>query len=255
MRRFFPALVFMMLLLSACAAVPPSPLKIALLAPFEGQYREIGYEALYAAQLSLHESASPSSYIILPLDDGGTEVTARERAKALTYESSVVFVLALGPYATATDVQAAYGDLPVLMVGYWPSSPARENIAALTADLRDVLPTVSDPTLYPDEGLVGAELLSLPQFDVREGCTVWSSAHPIDEAFATRYAAMNQFAPPPRLITPLVYDAVSIAVKTVQEGLLLRDVDITGINGTIAFDENGYWRDAEVHQYGCGDNR
>jgi hypothetical protein len=253
MRRF--ALVLIVLLLSACAAVPPAPRKIALLAPFEGQYREIGYEALYAAQLSLQDVHSTSSYIILPLDDGGTESTARERASALTYDSSIVFVLALGPYATTPAAQAAYGDLPVLMVGYWPSIPQRKTIAALTADLRDVLPIISDPALYPDEGLIGAELLSLPQFDEREGCTVWSSARLIDEAFAVRYAAINQFAPPPRLITPLTHDAVSIALKTLQEGVPLRSVEIKGLGGDIAFNDEGYWRDAEIYQYGCGDNR
>src|ERR1700753_2715268 len=99
MRRFCLPLILIGLLLSACT-VPPTPRKIALLAPFEGQYREIGYEALYAAQLSLQESSTPSAYVILPLDDGGTEATAHERAQALTYDDSIVFVLALGPYTT-----------------------------------------------------------------------------------------------------------------------------------------------------------
>lgn len=254
MRRFFLSLVWLVLL-SACAAVPPTPRKIALLAPFEGQYREIGYEALYAAQLGVQGYSGPSTYIILPLDDGGTEATARERARALTFDSSIVFVLALGPYATTPEVQAAYGDLPVLMVGYWPSIPQRDTIAALTADLRDVLPSPADPGLYPGDGLIGAELLSLPQFDAREGCTVWSSARLIDDAFTARYAAMNQFAPPPRLITPLVYDAVEIAMETVRQSIPVRSVEIKGMGGDIAFDENGYWREAEVYQYGCGDNR
>lgn len=255
MRRFCLPLVLIVLLLSACTDVPPAPRKIALLAPFEGQYREIGYEALYAAQLSLRENSTSQSYVVLPLDDGGTEAIARDRAKALTYDSSIVFVLALGPYATTSDVQAAYGDLPVLLVGYWPSIPQNENIAALTADFRDSLPTVPDPYLYGDEALIGAELLSLPQFDQREGCTAWSSAQWIDEAFAARYAAMNQFAPPPRLLTPLVYDAISIAVETVQRHIPLRSVEIEGVGGSIAFSADGYWRDAPVYQYGCGDNR
>jgi hypothetical protein len=250
----FSSLVLIMLVLSACAAVPPTPRKIALLAPFEGQYREIGYEALYAAQLALQDSPS-SAYSVLALDDGGSEATAEERASALVYDSSIVFVLALGPYATTPDVQAAFGDLPVLMVGYWPSIPLRENIAAITADLRETLPTIPDPYLYADEALVGAEMLSLPQFDQRAGCSMWSSAKPIDEAFAARYAAMNQFAPSPRLITPLTYDAISIAIKTVREGISLRSVEIKGIGGDIAFNEEGYWRDANVYQYGCGNNR
>jgi len=251
MRRFFLSIV-LLVLLSACTAVPPAPRKIALLAPFEGQYREIGYEALYAAQLALQGN---KSILILPLDDGGTEATARERARALTYDSSIVFVLALGPYATTPEVQAAYGDLPVLMVGYWPSIPQHENIAALSADLRDVLPSLSDPGLYTGEGLIGAELLSLPQFDQREGCTVWSSAQWADESFAARYDAMNPFAPPPRLIAPLTFEAIKVTLAALETHMPLRQVDIPGQEQRLAFNEAGYWREAEVYQYGCGNNR
>jgi hypothetical protein len=244
-------LVFLMLILSACSAVPPAPHKIALLAPFEGQYRDIGYEALYAAQMSLKEgynSVNSASFIILPLDDGGTIASARERAQALTYDSSIVFVLALGPYATAPDVQEAYGDLQVLMVGYWPSIPQRDNIAAFTADFRDVLPTVPDPYLPHDEPLVGGELLSLSQFDV-EDCTIWSSAAIMSDDFRARYEAMNPFAPPARLIGSLAYAAASVALETVQTKVSVRDFQF---NGERFFNEDGYIQNTARNEYRCG---
>ncbi len=233
-------------LLSACAAVPPTPRKIALLAPFEGQYREIGYEALYAAQMALQETQA--HYVLLPLDDGGTETSARERAQAFTYDPSIAVVLALGPYATTPQVQAAYGTLPVLLVGYWPSIPQSKNIAALSADLRDTLPAIPDPYSYAEQEFGGAEILSLPQFDGRKGCVVWSSAQPADEAFTARYKAMNTFAPPPRLIAPLTYNAAKIAIIAIRDHTALRDVALNGIS----FDEAGYWREAAKYQYGCG---
>ncbi len=41
------------MLLSACAVKrTPTIYRIALLAPFEGRYREIGYNALYAARMA-----------------------------------------------------------------------------------------------------------------------------------------------------------------------------------------------------------
>lgn len=239
------------LLISACAAVPPAPRRIALLAPFEGQYREIGYEALYAAQMALQDEHE-SQTLILPLDDGGTEQSARERARALTYDSSIVFVLALGPYATTPEVQAAFGSLPVLLVGYWPSIPAQPTVAALSADLREILPTLPDPYPETGKGITGAELLSLPQFDGWAGCTVWSSSLRADDAFRNRYAAMNQFAPPPRLIAPLTYTGTQIALKALASGASLREGVIKLQDEDISFDENGFWREAKAHQYGCG---
>ena len=47
-------LLLLALALTACGASNPElPGKIALLAPFEGQYREIGYNALYAVRLAI----------------------------------------------------------------------------------------------------------------------------------------------------------------------------------------------------------
>ena len=37
--------------LTACGGTPPV-MRLALLAPFEGRYREVGYQALYAARLA-----------------------------------------------------------------------------------------------------------------------------------------------------------------------------------------------------------
>ncbi len=49
---FSPCLV---VFLSACAASTQPVVKIGLVAPFEGRYRPIGYEAIYAARLAIRE--------------------------------------------------------------------------------------------------------------------------------------------------------------------------------------------------------
>jgi ABC-type branched-subunit amino acid transport system substrate-binding protein len=56
--------------------------RIALLAPFEGRYREVGYNAYYAALLALGESGS-TQIELLAVDDGGSPATAAQRAAAL----------------------------------------------------------------------------------------------------------------------------------------------------------------------------
>ena len=43
------------LFLSACSASTQPVVKIGLVAPFEGRYRPIGYEAIYAARLAIRE--------------------------------------------------------------------------------------------------------------------------------------------------------------------------------------------------------
>ena len=50
-------LLLLIPLVTACAIQRTStPYKIALLAPFEGRYRDVGYDALYAARLALSEA-------------------------------------------------------------------------------------------------------------------------------------------------------------------------------------------------------
>ena len=44
--------IVLLLFLSACAASTQPVVKIGLVAPFEGRYRQIGYEAIYAARLA-----------------------------------------------------------------------------------------------------------------------------------------------------------------------------------------------------------
>ncbi|MCS7070642.1 MAG: hypothetical protein NZM00_03995, partial [Anaerolinea sp.] len=58
-------------LLTGCTVHQTAP-RIALIAPFEGRYREVGYNALYAARLALADAESGVQ--LLPLDDGGSVV-------------------------------------------------------------------------------------------------------------------------------------------------------------------------------------
>jgi len=69
--------------------------RVALLAPFEGRYREIGYNALYAARLAFTESGF-ANVELMPIDDGGSVVTAVLRARALTHDPQVIGALILG---------------------------------------------------------------------------------------------------------------------------------------------------------------
>ncbi len=106
---------FMMVLVCvACVQYPPIA-KIALLAPFEGENRYIGYNALYASWMALAEADQPSS-MLLAIDDGGRQDSALDRAKAIKQDPSVRAVLLVGDDALSEPVRQALDGLPLLVV-------------------------------------------------------------------------------------------------------------------------------------------
>ena len=96
------------LCLAACAATQPV-IKIGLVAPFEGRFRAIGYEAIYAARLAIREintRGGVHGYRIelVALDDRGEVERAREAAQQLALDPQVVAVM--GHYRPATSAAA-----------------------------------------------------------------------------------------------------------------------------------------------------
>jgi hypothetical protein len=261
-RRVLPLLLLWMI--SGCAVFRSENVqRIVLLAPFEGRYREIGYDALYAAQLALAESGI-QTIDLMPIDDGGTIASATERARALVFDPSVELVLLMGFNATAPEVQQELGLTPMLIVGYWGAKPAGTYSYMLdsgafnsvfrdglnVADTRDVLEAAQ-----LDAPIVGSEVFALHQFvklraDLSDIQVASSSTLP-DEDFRTRYLSMNQFAPEPGLLATLTYDATRLALLSVQTDTPLSEITYEGINGTIRFDEvsQGYWTNAPIHWY------
>jgi ABC-type branched-subunit amino acid transport system substrate-binding protein len=98
-------------------------IKIGLVAPFEGRYRAVGYEAIYAARLAIREinaRGGVNGYRIelVALDDRGEDDRAVEAARQLIIDPQVMVVL--GHYRPGTTVAAlqAYcaGSLPIVAI-------------------------------------------------------------------------------------------------------------------------------------------
>lgn len=209
--------------------------RIALLAPFEGEYRHIGYNALYAAQLALEGN---SRYDLLALDDGGTLTQAVQRAAALQRDPDVVGVVVLGPFSTHPQVQAELEGLPVVIAGGWSASPAvPHSIQLAPASLQQVQTSndLTDERADHPQSALGVQFLSTGVLP--------------DENYTARYTTLSPFAPSPNTYSTLVTDAFSLLMAAHQSGRDLRSTTLQGINGLIAFDAQGFWINAPVYLY------
>lgn len=213
---FFVSLWFIFSVLGCAVARTESTTRIALLAPFEGRYREMGYEALYAARLALQESGR-TDVELLPIDDGGTPASAVDRARALAQDPQVIGALLLGFSATEPATIDALQAIPLVELGDWRTP---------TSDIMAVAQQNAPFTC--------GELCALMQFPklrpTLAGITVVSSAHLPDEDFKNRYLASADFAPEPRLIAMLTYDALNT--------LLDRD-EVQATEQRFEFDDDG----------------
>jgi hypothetical protein len=238
--KLAPALMLLALsaILAACAATESSlPPKIALLAPFEGQYREIGYNALYALRLAFAD-AEPSNTQLLAVDDGGTVASAIARIKALNMDPAVEAIIALGPAATHPAVQMA-NDLPLVLIGNWGHDRADEDaIYAANPDLAQALQSGDFMALFQTVDL----------WSDLDAVTFASSGSLPNAAFRERFLDSAPYAPPPNLLATVTYDIARMALQALAAKEALAKTSIQGMYATISF-KDGYWTNAPVKQY------
>lgn len=242
-------------LISACGTANNRQ-SIILLAPFEGRYREVGYEALYAARIALVDAGS--SLDLLPIDDGGTPAFAVQRARAVARLDHAAAVIVLGYNATSPDVQEALVPLPVMIVGWWGNEAQFSHVAELfpqsivtrvdQADQEPLPETARIPELTSVGdvgGLLGFARLRLASALPVETITVVSSGRLPDPEFSQRYLNSAPFAPPPRLIASQVYDAVMMISRATSDGTTLIELEDRALTMpvyTYRLDEQGELR-------------
>jgi ABC-type branched-subunit amino acid transport system substrate-binding protein len=110
-RRAAAALLALLVLLPAagCRTLPET-VKIGLVAPFEGRWRDAGYDAIYAARLAIREVNERGGVAgvrveLVALDDGGDARQAVEAAATLAADPQVL--VALGHWLPETTAAAA----------------------------------------------------------------------------------------------------------------------------------------------------
>ena len=125
-RLLFYLLISALCLLAGCASVDPV-IKVALVAPFEGQQRAVGYDVIYSARLAVrevNEAGGIGGYrvALVALDDGSSPELARQVAESLAIDPAVVAVV--GHWddettAVAAPIYAGAG-IPFIVAGAAP---------------------------------------------------------------------------------------------------------------------------------------
>jgi ABC-type branched-subunit amino acid transport system substrate-binding protein len=238
--RSFPHSLFLsvslslclVILLSACSASTQPVVKIGLVAPFEGRYRPIGYEAIYAARLAIREinaqgGINGQRVELVALDDRGEPEKAIEAARQLVIDPQVVAVVGhLRPDSTdaAMKVYCEAG-LPVIAL---ESAAATCESAFVTGAaprerwLEDRLIFVSN---VPDpNGLAAAQ----------EFVTKYN-AIPIDGTRAGPIALQMHDA------MSLLFEAFERVQRIDRVGVkaALSQINFKGLGATYAFDQQG----------------
>ncbi len=249
-----------LILLAACVPVVRPTIKIGLVAPFEGRYRDLGYEVIFAVRLAVREAnrvggVAGYSIDLISLDDSGDEAMAVEQARKLATDPQLVG--AIGHWLDATTLAAApeyeragvalvataaSGDLPGTAFRLWPRSacqlPTSDGCARAPGDLR----------LTAADGITVRLPAPLP-------------VDSADPAFADRYRAISNGVEPGAYAT-LAYDAARLMFAAIAHdvarngaptragvGRALAVMSFDGLSGPIAFDSDRNWVKADGWEY------
>ncbi|MBN1487123.1 MAG: ABC transporter substrate-binding protein [Anaerolineae bacterium] len=115
------------LFLSACQPAPlPQTLKIGLVAPFEGRYRAIGYDAIYAARLAIREINAGGGVAgwrleLVAYDDRADPAMAQTAAQNLITDPEIIAIIGHYQQDSTAAAQSIYEAeaLPLLVINAW----------------------------------------------------------------------------------------------------------------------------------------
>jgi hypothetical protein len=120
--RYGLLLLVLICALAGCAMERPAPVvKVGLLAPFEGERRELGYHLLPAIRAASAERAGRYAVEWVILDTGGVPDNAFQRTRELLLDPDVLAIV--GPLLPG-EVEAIQPLVEEAGVAWWPLAPA-----------------------------------------------------------------------------------------------------------------------------------
>jgi ABC-type branched-subunit amino acid transport system substrate-binding protein len=234
-RRVFLASCFLFLVvvsLAACAASTQPVVKIGLVAPFEGRYRPLGYEAIYAARLAIREINAQGGINgrrveLVALDDRGEPAKAIEAARQLVLDPQVVAVIGhLRPDSTDAAMQV-YCEAGLPVVAIESAASACESAFVTGTALRE---------RWPEDQLIFVSNVPDPNgLAAAQDFVTKVNAIPIDGTRAgpialQTYDAMSLLFEAFRGVQPIDRAGVKAA---------LSHINFKGLGATYAFDQQG----------------
>ncbi len=268
-RRMLGVLLAAGLLLGACVPVTRPVVKIGLVAPFEGRYREVGYSVIYAVRLAVREAnqSGVAGYAVelMALDDSGEADMAAEQARKLATDPQVLGAVGhwLDETTQAAAPEYAAAGLPLLATTaasaldpaafrLWPTAEA------LQAPFHALLATV--PALGPPAWG------QTPFAATASGAIYLAAPAPMpadtaDSAFADRFRALSNGVEP-TAYSVLAYDAARLLFDALARdahahgtpsragvAAALLQSNYIGLSGVFRFDAQRTWAGASSRLY------
>ena len=171
------------LVLAACSQIPPAVRKIALVAPFEGRQRQIGYDAFPALRMAVREhiatnangALSPYQITFIAYNDNADETFAQQIAHNIVIDPDTLIVIGhLLPHTTRA-AQPIYqrAGLPMIVLDDSPTDCAYGvfHFAASLEQLDQVQPNIDahyrDVSGGPPPGDGSARMYLATQYALR----------------------------------------------------------------------------------------
>jgi ABC-type branched-subunit amino acid transport system substrate-binding protein len=252
-------LALALLLACAACAAPKPAVKIALVAPFEGRLRQVGYGAVPAMRLAIRQAAAGATHVhitFIAYNDDGDPAKAARVAHNVARDPEVVAVIGHFAISTTLAALAVYtqAGLPVIapslpaqglpfdpLVFRLGPGPAAPRYAVRTARCDDLDAAWAASGLPPCAG----------------------DAPPVTDLSAAQEAlaafAEISLGPPPGPRAIAAYDATMLVIRAIQQAgerptragvaAALRRARHDGLLGQIRFDERNAWADAPIWIY------
>lgn len=155
--------------------------RYVLIAPFEGEEREVGYQMLYGARLAIAE-ANRLDIELLAVDDGGSREQFQQRLSAFERDPTVVQLLVAGTPSASLELGASQH-----RIGRWDKAEPCGDFCTL---------------IFFRAQLINGETV-----------TVETTSPPIDESFRVAYLGSDQFVPEPLPLALATYQTVQALLK------------------------------------------
>lgn len=234
--------------LAACTASTQPVVKIGLVAPFEGRYRPIGYEAIYAARLAIREINAQGGLHgrrieLVALDDRGEPEKAITAARQLILDPQVVAVVGHLRPASSDAAMKIYCEAGLPVIAIESAVNACEGALVLGSAPRD---------RWPEDQLIFVSNVPDP------------NGLPAAQDFVKNYNAIPIDGTRAGPIALQVYDALSLSFAAIDRAAqidragvqaALREIDFKGLGANYAFDQQGKLIDPQTYVFAYAQDR